>query len=53
MYDTSLMLMSSLVSTSINSDVILKPKGNELGQEVHLQGVLKHHVEIFINCSKY
>ena len=29
MYDTSLMLMSSLVSTSINSDVILKPKGNE------------------------
>ena len=29
MYDTSLMLMSSLVSSSINSDVILKPKGNE------------------------
>ena len=29
MYDTSLMLMSSLVSSSINSDVILKPNGNE------------------------
>ena len=29
MYDTSLMLMSSLVSTSINSDLILQPKGNE------------------------
>ncbi|MDB9915939.1 CoA transferase [Alphaproteobacteria bacterium] len=29
MYDTSLMLMSSLVSTSINSNKKLKPNGNE------------------------